>query len=101
MGKCRTYKCHAACCFNPPLPIGLVDRFADKVVNRVLYRDVMSISDNVPEPSEIVYTADNYNDNKCPFLRDDYKCNVYDNRPTICRLFGEKNHPLLRCGYRK
>lgn len=101
MGKCRTWKCHAACCYNSCLPVGLVDRFADKIVNPVISREKLPISANVPERSEYINTWDDLSNNKCPFLRKDYKCNIYDNRPTICRLFGEKNHPLLRCGYRK
>lgn len=101
MSRCRTYKCKAACCYNLALPVGFIDRFADKIVWPVIRREILPISDSVPERSELVYTSFAYDDNKCPFLRADYKCNVYENRPTICRLFGEKDHPLLKCQYRK
>lgn len=101
MSKCRTYKCKAACCYNIVLPVGLLDRFADKVVTPVIRRGTLPPSPNVPEFSEYITTCENPAQNKCPFLRTDYKCNIYDSRPTICRLFGEGHHPLLQCRFIK
>ena len=37
--------------------------------------------------------------NKCPFLRADYKCNIYENRPEVCRQFGQIEE--LPCKFRK
>lgn len=37
--------------------------------------------------------------NKCPFLRADRRCNIYENRPNVCRKFGEI--PELPCEYLK
>lgn len=74
---------------------------ADKAVTPVIYRELLPPSDNIPELSELIYTSDNYKDNKCPFLRADYKCNIYDHRPTICRRFGDGSHQLLICKFIK
>lgn len=93
--------CKAACCSNICLPVGMADRYADKIVTPVIRRMPMPSSSNIPELSELIFTSYNLNDNKCPFLRADYKCNVYEHRPTICRKFGEGGHPLLVCKYRK
>ncbi|WP_226780302.1 YkgJ family cysteine cluster protein [Oceaniglobus trochenteri] len=32
----------------------------------------------------------------CPFLRQG-KCSIYETRPTVCRLFGATDHPLMKC----
>lgn len=32
----------------------------------------------------------------CPFVRDN-RCGIYDDRPTICRLFGTVDHPNMTC----
>ena len=37
----------------------------------------------------VAFTAEKMEDNKCPFLRHDFKCNIYENRPDVCRKFGE------------
>lgn len=37
--------------------------------------------------------------NKCPFLRADRRCNIYENRPDVCRKFGEI--PELPCKFLK
>lgn len=79
----------------------MVDKLAGEIVTPVIYREVLPPSDNIPELSELIYTSGDYNDNKCPFLRDDYKCNIYDRRPEICRKFGDGSHPLLTCQFIK
>ena len=100
MSKCRVYKCHAACCYNIVLPIGMLQQFADKIVNKVIETSPMPYNTEFP-PSETVNTSDNPADNKCPFLRADYRCNIYEYRPLICRKFGSGEHPLLVCKYMK
>ncbi len=100
MSKCRTYKCHAACCYNIVLPIGLLEQFADKIVNKVISTAPMLYNPEFP-PSVTVETSENIADNKCPFLRADYKCNIYEHRPLICRKFGSGEHPMLVCKHIK
>lgn len=80
--KCRLSKCNARCCYNIPFDKGELDIFADKIVNRVLY--------TLPLKGALwAFTNENPKLNKCPFLRKDCKCNIYENRPEVCRLFGE------------
>ncbi len=98
MGKCKTHKCHAACCYNIVLPIGMLEQFADKIVNKVIATSPMPYNPEFP-PSEMVETSDNPANNKCPFLRAGYKCNIYEHRPLICRKFGSGEHPMLICQY--
>lgn len=47
----------------------------------------------------IAITNEDISENRCPFQRYDYKCNIYDRRPKICRMFGEGKHKYLQCGY--
>lgn len=34
----------------------------------------------------------------CPLLKN-YRCSVYEDRPTICRLWGMVNHSLMSCPF--
>lgn len=95
--KCRTYKCKARCCYNIPFESGELEKYADKIVNPVL--DTMPLGPAVVAiTSEIRGLAD-LSKNKCPFLRADYLCNIYENRPEICRKFGIIKE--LPCGFLK
>lgn len=101
MSKCRTSKCGAACCYNIALPQGFVKKHEDKIITKII--GIIPLSANPQqgffEEQELCKTAEEPNKNKCPFLRSDYKCNVYDDRPRICRIYGEI--PELTCKFRK
>ena len=86
--KCRIYKCKAKCCYNIPFENNELEKYADKIVNPVL-----ETSNHYG--AQIAFTAYDVMKNKCPFLRADYKCNIYEHRPDICRKFG--SIPELPC----
>lgn len=90
--KCRLHKCKAICCYNIPFDKGELERFKDKIVNPVIGVVPM-------HGANIAFTAEKIEDNKCPFLRNDFKCNIYNNRPDVCRKFGEINE--LPCKFLK
>lgn len=100
MSKCKVHKCHAACCYNIVLPVGMLEQFADKIVNKVISTGPMPFNPEFPL-SVMVETSNSVRENKCPFLRQDYKCNIYAHRPLICRKFGTGGHPMLTCKYIK
>lgn len=81
--KCRIHKCNACCCYNIPFEKNEIERFADKIVNPVLF--VLPLVGSVP----VAFTNEKPELNKCPFLRKDLKCNIYENRPEVCRKFGQ------------
>ncbi len=98
MTKCKTHKCKASCCYNVPLPSGYLARFADKIVTKPV--EICSAPYNpLFPPSIIPITSVKLLDNKCPFLRADFRCNIYESRPEICRRFGDGSHPNLSCRY--
>ena len=80
--KCRTYKCKACCCYNVPFPRPMLEDFKDKIITPILHMTPMG--DRVIPVTSLKGVMDN----KCPFLRADYKCNIYEHRPDVCRLMG-------------
>lgn len=79
--NCKVHKCNACCCYNIPFERFELERYKDKIVNTILF--------TLPQgPSVVAFTDADPANNKCPFLRADYKCNIYENRPEVCRLFG-------------
>lgn len=67
------------CCGCYPLPSELFERFRDRLQ---VPTDLAPLDDD--------YTMPMTPDGLCPFLaRHDKACVVYDDRPEICRLFGE------------
>lgn len=79
--KCRTNKCHAHCCYNMVFENGELEKFKDRIVNPVILTSPFGMGVRA-------FTAIAIKDNKCPFLRSDKKCNIYECRPEVCRLFG-------------
>ena len=84
--KCRTSKCNARCCYNIPFDENELERFADRIVNPVKF--VSPVGPGRHGIGLVAFTDENPERNKCPFLRRDFKCNIYENRPEVCRLFG-------------
>ena len=87
--KCLIQKCKTDCCYNAPIPRYLTDMYKDKIVNPVLGYHEMC---NIPEMGGLqvmpITNLLNKLRNKCPFLTKDCKCNIYENRPQICRDYG-------------
>lgn len=79
--KCRTSKCSACCCYNVPFEKNELERFHDRVVTPIIYSIPLGMA-------RLPFTDNDLMKNKCPFLRKDLKCNIYDNRPEVCRLMG-------------
>lgn len=91
--KCKIHKCLARCCYNVPFESGELTKYADKIVNPILF------TQPIGPFGTVAFTDDAPSKNKCPFLRSDYKCNIYEQRPPLCRKFGEI--PELPCKFKK
>ena len=96
--KCRITKCRANCCYNVPFEHHELVRFADKIVTQPVEYEYLMGSAILPHVIKIEKPEDIFK-NKCPFLRHDCTCNIYENRPEICRLYGQIDR--LPCEYRK
>lgn len=110
---CYTPKCKANCCVSAPLPYGFIADNKTKITRNIITtvpaprNNRYCIGAEVPittartlEPAGAIHINEKsvkawkikslfVEGNYCPFLRrGDYKCNVYENRPPICRSFG-------------
>ena len=101
--KCRPQRCKARCCYNIPFADGELEKYADKIINPVLTTVPLG-------PGHVAFTVmpkamtkeamgEAMKNNKCPFLRHDCTCNIYEHRPDVCRKFGEISE--LPCEIRK
>ena len=103
--KCDIKKCKAQCCTWVPFNINFLEKNADKMV-RPVFAIVTDEKEKVGKPITHVEKriengkeVDFIDERKqiCPFLTDNYKCNIYKNRPEICKCFGTKlseDHPF-------
>ncbi len=82
-------KCGAECCSVVPLPRSLYFANIDKVFREV--GQVMDIEGGYVIPMTL--------DMKCPFLTEDLGCAIYEDRPPICRKFGDESLIHMTCAY--
>lgn len=97
--KCDIRKCKGACCSNVPIPKGYFTSLKNRIVRPIIRFDDAGELPELGGHNVIAITNENISENRCPFQRYDYKCNIYDRRPKICRMFGEGEHKYLQCGY--
>lgn len=95
MCKCNVKICRAACCHNTPIERGYLSAYSKRIANKVL--EVVPMADDVVVP----ITDYDMEKNKCPFLNEHYRCNIYDVRPSVCRKFGVDTgeSKFLRCKF--
>ena len=91
--KCQTDKCHASCCYNLPFDRHEHLAFKDRIVNPIIAVTPLD------HQAALVHTNPDPAKNRCPFLTSDYKCNIYEHRPDVCRKFGQIKE--LKCKYIK
>lgn len=100
MSKCRTHICKAQCCYNVPLPVGFLEAHEGRIITPVIGQVNMG-SHPVFSDSIVFLTDRDIDKNKCPFLTVTNRCNVYEDRPEICRSYGDGETPLSTCKFRK
>jgi Fe-S-cluster containining protein len=85
-------KCKAECCGFNFFESELWEKNQNKIISKPI--EIQSFPDlkQVRPKTESGY---------CPFLRKDYHCNIYENRPEICREFGSESTPFMSCAYLK
>ncbi len=81
-------KCKANCCGPVPFEKGFFE--SHKKVRK---------SENYCEEGDYIIAVDK--DSYCVFLGKDLKCSVYEDRPYVCRKFGDESHVLMTCRYQK
>ncbi len=84
-------RCKGECCQNVPLPARLFEK------NKVL-RPITKMLD-VGEQLGEAYVVPVTDDNRCPFLDEQFHCSIYDQRPIVCRKFGDESCTFLTCSW--
>lgn len=97
--KCDIIKCTGACCCNVPINKQYFTALRNRIVRPILRFEDAGELPELGGHNVIAITNEDLSENRCPFQRYDYKCNIYDRRPKICRMFGEGTHKYLQCGY--
>lgn len=93
--QCKKYhgKCKAMCCGIVPLPVILWQKNQHKI-QRDVKKTIRGTAEKGGARNIIIpITEDHY----CPFLKKDLSCAVYEDRPEICRKFGDESHHLMCC----
>lgn len=96
--ECKKYhgKCQAKCCGIVPIPYKTWQKNQHNIQREVLEKHKVEATD--PQSKERVrsilpLTEDLY----CPFLKKDLSCGIYEDRPEICKKFGDETHLMLCC----
>ena len=77
-------KCKAECCGVIPLPKEIIMKY--KFIRIPIHHE---------DFGDIILATDK--DNYCCYLGEDLRCSIYENRPDICRKFGDESHILMTC----
>ena len=79
-------KCKAECCSVVPFDTEILKKHKPirNIIERIEFDDLV-----------ILETIDNV----CPFLGFDFKCSIYNDRPEVCKKFGNEEHFLMTCAY--
>jgi Fe-S-cluster containining protein len=88
--KAMHSKCKATCC-------GVIDfdkEFWEIHQHKVITKPIKVIP--FPDGRTIMpETESGY----CPFLNEDYHCNIYEDRPNVCREYGDGSTPYMSCPF--
>ena len=97
--ECKKYHnvCKAKCCGVVPIPRVLWQK-KQHAIQRQPKEIIKGIATNKEDPSItesiiIPITEDYY----CSFLKKDLSCAIYEDRPEVCRKYGDETHPMLCC----
>lgn len=98
--KCH-HKCQSECCAIFPMPANTFYENQDKIVTQPeeikQFMGPEVTEDLSIEKKEILHILPLTKDNRCCFLNKDLSCNIYENRPTVCRKFGDETNVYLKC----
>jgi len=79
-------KCRSDCCGIIPIQKELVNRFRERLSD---------VNEEVEAGEELFLMTDDF---MCAFLdRESRRCRIYDDRPEVCRTYGETKDPRLQC----
>lgn len=80
-------RCKAACCGIVPIPEIYLRLYKNKIYDKVFTIKKLEKNMIIAETLNL----------KCIFLNKKNQCSIYDNRPEVCKMFGNESHILLTC----
>jgi len=105
-------KCKACCCAPTPMPREILERNRDKLARAmveefhfegpILTEDSFKNPKSVKEGEMVLPIGEpdpGGTNQRCPFLTKDWKCNIYEDRPFVCREFGKESHLMMHCKF--
>lgn len=78
------------CCSVISFDINFFEKNRDKIHHNIIREEIGSSPDGTPLIMPLT------DDGRCVFLRKDFKCDIYDDKPEICRQFGLRGG-VLEC----
>jgi hypothetical protein len=91
-------KCKAMCCMAAPIEKEVYERNRHRLVRKTLQEIEFDGFDQLDGKVKTLITPVT-EDMHCPFLREDLLCNIYDDRPAVCKHYGSEAVPCLRCPF--
>ena len=97
---CSKYydQCHAGCCGVIPFEKKMYEKHLTEIVTQpesLLESIETDPFDDLEKDFVIPWTKSGM----CCFLQDDYKCAIYDDRPQVCKTYGDESISSLSCHY--
>lgn len=89
-------KCKADCCRGPvPMPKEFVE--SHQPIRPIV--GVYDLGNGMVAPVAIEELPDGKKGGVCPFLGFDNKCSVYNDRPFVCKKFGDESSDFMTCSF--
>ena len=99
--KCEPYIhiCKARCCGVFPIEEEIFERNKDKIVEPLA--EIQKVKAMHDGKEIYCYILSTYT-MQCAFVKPNLRCNIYDDRPLVCRRFGvcdPERFPMLHCPF--
>ena len=90
--ECKKYhgQCKARCCGVVPIKLSLwkkKQKYIQSSPKEIMFGKSKEGKVVIPLTETLL----------CPFLKEDLSCAIYEDRPDVCRKFGDETHELLCC----
>lgn len=95
--ECKKYHCQcgARCCGIVPIPVSIWQRNQHNIQCEIKEKRKVYTTDQEDQKHTAILPITE--DGLCPFLRENLDCAIYEDRPKVCRQFGDESHWALRC----
>ena len=100
--ECKKYhcRCQAHCCGIVPIPLRIWQKNQNNIHRQPTHKtDFVATNKATGLKERIVLPITD--DLLCPFLKEDLSCAIYDQRPEVCKKYGDESVLLMCCPMQK